>query len=91
MDPGSNKRKKVCDSSIRNSKKVNMGTKIVSKSSNPKRQINLVLGSIIDFRASGKFLAAINDHDESNDHNRDCWIMDSGANAHVYNDPKWLL
>ena len=91
MDPGSNKRKKVFDSSIIKSKKVNMGAEIISKSSNHGRQRNLVLGSRIDFYASRRFVAAISDHAESSDHNRDRWIMDSGGNAHVYNDPKWLL
>ena len=49
MDSGSNKRKKVFDSSIRKSKKVNMGAEIVSKSSNLGRQRNLVLESRINF------------------------------------------
>ena len=91
MDSGSNKRKKVFDSSIRKSKKVNMGAEIVSKSSNHGRQRNLVLGSRIDFHAFESLLAAINDHAESSDHNRDRWIVDSKANTHVCNDPKWLL
>ena len=91
MDLGSKKRKKVFDSSMIRSKKINMGVGSVSKSSIQGRQRNLVLGSRIDFDASGSFLAAINDHAESSDHNRDCWIMDSGANTHVSNDPKWLL
>ena len=39
----------------------------------------------------GDFFATINDHIESSDHNKDRWIVDSGANVHVCNDPKWLL
>ena len=88
---GSKKRKKVFDSSMIRSKKINMGVGSVSKSSIQGRQRNLVLGSRIDFDASGSFLATINDHTESSDHNRDHWIMDSRANMHVCNDPKSLL
>ena len=93
MDPCSNKRKKVSDSSMIKikSKKVNIGAEIVSKSSNHGRQKNLVLESIINFHAFRSFLAAINNHAESSVHNRDRWIVNSGANAHVYNNPKWLL
>ena len=68
-----------------------MGAKIVLKSSNHGRPINLVLRSKIDFHTFGSFLTSINDHAESGDHNKDCWIVDPGANAHVCNDPKWLL
>ena len=91
MDLGSNKRKKVSGSSMIKSKKVNMRGEIVSKSLNHGRQRNLVLRGRIDFDASRSFLTAINDHTESSDHNKDRWIMDSRANAHVCNDPKWLL
>ena len=35
--------------------------------------------------------SAIDGHAELSDHNRDRWIMDFGANAHVCNDLKWLL
>ena len=91
VDPSSNKRKKVSDSSIRKSKKINMWAEIFSKSSNLRRQRNLVLESRIDFHVSKRLLAAINGHIESSDHNRDRWIVDSGANAHVCNDLKWLL
>ena len=88
MDLDSNKRKKVSDSSIRKSKRVNMGAKIVSKSLNLGRQRNLVLGSRLDFHASERLLTAINGHTESSDHNRDRWIEDYGANVHVCNDFK---
>ena len=91
IDSGSNKRKKVSDSSIRKSKKVNMGAEIFSKSLNLGRQRNLVIESRIDFHASERLLTAINDHTNSSDHNRDLWIMNFGANAHVCNDLKWLL
>ena len=37
------------------------------------------------------FFATINDHAESSGHNKNRWIMDSGANNHVCNDPKWIL
>ena len=67
-----------------------MGAKIVSKSSNLGRQRNLVLGSRIDFHASERLLATIDDP-ESGDHNRDHWIVDFEANVHVCNDTKWLL
>ena len=72
-------------------KKVNMGAEIVSKSSNHGRQTNLLLRSRIDVHAFGRFLDAINDHAESSNHNKDRWIMDSRANAHVCNDLQWLL
>ena len=91
MEPSSKRRKKASDSSIRKSKKVNMGAEIVSKGLKYRRQRNLALGSRIDFYASESILAAINDQAELSDHNRDRWIVDSGANAHVCNDPKWLL
>ena len=68
-----------------------MGAEVVLKSLNLERQRNLVLESRIDFHASGRFLVAINDHVESSDHNRNCWIMDFGANVHVCNNPKWLF
>ena len=61
MDPGSSKGKKVNDPSMIKSNKVNMGSEIVSKSSNRGRQRNLILGSRIDFHASGSFSAAINE------------------------------
>ena len=79
MDPGSNKIKKVSDSSIIKSKEVSMGAKIVLNNSNRRRHKNLVRESKIDFHASRRFLAAINDHAESNYHNKDCSIC---------NDPK---
>ena len=68
-----------------------MEVEIFSKSSNLGRQRNLVLDSRINFHASERLLPAISGHNESSDHNRDSWIVDSRANAHVYNDLKWLL
>ena len=50
-----------------------------------------ILESRIDFHASRRFLTSTNDHTESSDHNKDHWIMNFVANAHVCNDPKWLL
>ena len=61
------------------------------KSLNFGRQRNLVLESRIDFHASERLFAAINGHTQLSDHNKDCWIVDSGATVHVCNDPKWLL
>ena len=91
MDSDSNKRKKVSDSSIRKSKKVNMRAEIFSKSLNIGGQRNLVLNSRIDFHAAERLLATINAHTQLSDHNRDCWIMDYGANGHICINPKWLL
>ena len=71
MDSSSNKRKKVFDSSIWMSKKVNIGAEIFSKSSNFRRQRNLVFKSRIYFQASERLLAAMNGHTQSSDHNRD--------------------
>ena len=71
MDLGSTKRKKVIDSSMIKSKKINIGAGFISKSSINRRQRNLVLQSRIDFNASGSLLAAINDHAESSGHDRD--------------------
>ena len=88
MDPGSKKRKKVSNSSMIRSEKINVGVGFVLKSLIQGRQRNLVLGSRIDFDTSRSFLIAINDHAESSGHNRDHWIMDSGANTNVYNNPK---
>ena len=47
IDPGSKKRKKVIDSSMIKSKKLNMGVELVLKSSIHGRQRNLVLESRI--------------------------------------------
>ena len=90
MDLDSNKRKKVSDSSIRKSKKVNMRAETFLKNLNIGRQRNLVLESRIAFHATKRLLNTINGHTQSGDHNKDCWIVDSRANAHACNDPKWL-
>ena len=83
MDLGSNKRKKVFESSIRKLKKLTQELKLFHRVQ--------ILESRIDFYASRRLLISINDHTESSDHNRDRWIMNFVANVHVCNDPKWLL
>ena len=65
MDPGSNTRKKVSNSSMRKSKKINIKAESVSKSLIHGRKRNVILESRIDFDASKSFLAIINDHAKS--------------------------